>query len=282
MTDQERPADHGCQGDSAIVSDRPILWTWAFNSGLSMLSLPFDADFKEWPWFSRVAALLLAPLLWVFAIACCSTDTTSRRICLGLGLFFLAGDLVPRPSGGPMPANHVDNYFALSSGIGLLIASIVCRAHRVGSVSPESRPRPRSFAWLLLVVTLAPTSAPAGDRAPSGVTAEISTERRTYLLGEPVPVKLTVRNESTSPVKALYANNDDLNASVAFEGKPFHHLYDGRGTNCIGREDVELKPGDRWIFHLELNWDVYGVCPSIQDENPQPTTGYGLVKLRPN
>lgn len=108
MTDEEGPANHDCQGDGAVTSDRPILWAWAFNSGLSMLSLLFDGDAEGCPWFSRVAALLLAPLLWVFVIAWCSTDATSRRICLGLGMFFLAGGPALRLIEGPMPGHQRD------------------------------------------------------------------------------------------------------------------------------------------------------------------------------
>lgn len=121
---------------------------------------------------------------------------------------------------------------------------------------------------LLLLVTIAPALAAAGDCTPSRVTAEISTERRNYLLGEPVRVRLTVRNESTAWIETLNANANDLSTSVAIEGTPFHRV-DGRGIagNCIGREPVLFEPGDRWTFELELNRDHQrvGVLPAFPE-----------------
>ena len=53
------------------------------------------------------------------------------------------------------------------------------------------------------------------------------------------------------------------------------------GLPKSGRNEVEDE-GRCAIAGRRRRRSPLGVCPSIQDENPQPTTGYGLVKFRPN
>ncbi|WP_337176689.1 hypothetical protein [Paludisphaera sp.] len=101
-----------------------------------MASFALSAEWDEWPWISRVGALLLIPICWCFTIVGCWGDETFRRFCLVGGAIFLGVGLAFLLAEGATWEVFSQGALALGTGPGLLIAAAVGRACRVDSPNP--------------------------------------------------------------------------------------------------------------------------------------------------
>lgn len=107
-----------------------------------------------------------------------------------------------------------------------------------------------------LVVSLLIVSIGRGDEKPK-VSVTLTSPRYEYLLGEPVILEVTVRNEMTEEIKAfeIFVKNVEPEIEVYFsqDGKTFQEYEIGiYPAHNIERRVKTLKPGEVWKYELRV------------------------------
>ena len=98
---------------------------------------------------------------------------------------------------------------------------------------------------LPILVVLACTAWPAAPLAGSNVSVRLSTPRASYLIGEPVPLKVSFENHGHQIIRKIVICSDDLVSEcvfVASDGARFRQFV-GPGMGCGPRETLELGAG---------------------------------------
>ena len=117
--------------------------------------------------------------------------------------------------------------------------------------------------WLPILVVLACTARPAVLLAGSNVSVRVSTQRASYLLGEPVPLKVSFENHDRQTIRTRAIFSEDLISEfvfVASDGGRFRQ-FTGPGVGCGPRETLELGAGSAWVFQVRVvySWPaLYG------------------------
>jgi len=106
--------------------------------------------------------------------------------------------------------------------------------------------------WLPILVVLACTERPAASLADSNVSVRLSTPRACYLLGEPVPLKVSFENHGGQTIRKRVIFSEDLISEcvfVASDGGRFPQFV-GPGVGCGPRETLELGAGAAWALQV--------------------------------
>jgi hypothetical protein len=107
---------------------------------------------------------------------------------------------------------------------------------------------------LPILVVLACTATPAASLAGSDVSVRLSTSRASYLVGEPVPLKVSFENHGHQTIRRRVIFSDDLISEcvfVATDSRRFRQFV-GPGVGCGPRETLELGAGAAWLFQMRV------------------------------
>lgn len=114
--------------------------------------------------------------------------------------------------------------------------------------------RTKLMCWI--TVSLLIVSVGRGEEKPK-VSMTLTSPRHEYLLGEPVILEVTVRNEMTEAIKAfeVFVKNVEPEIKVYFsqDGKTFQEYEIGiYPIHRIIRRVKTLKPGEVWKYELRV------------------------------
>lgn len=114
--------------------------------------------------------------------------------------------------------------------------------------------RAKLMCWM--AISLLIVSASGSDEKPK-VSVALTSPRHEYLLGEPVLLEVTVRNEMTEAIKAfeVFVKNVEPEVKVYFsqDGRTFQEYEIGiYPIHRIARRVKTLKPGEEWRYELRV------------------------------
>ena len=99
----------------------------------------------------------------------------------------------------------------------------------------------------------------ASDEPPL-VSVTVSTPQTTYLLGEPIPIDLVVRNILTLAIHGLHTPDLYVLVRVGHAGQATHPIDQAGEMYKVAMHPATLKPGETWTYLLR----------AIQDYNTTP------------